>query len=223
LPPAVRLDPDPRPDESTVEVPGAVGLDKISTSADEHRNTKGQTTQEVARFEELLTPQSNTVDEELAYRRADAAGDAPAATNLGVLLEQKGDRKGAVAAYRRADRRGDVNGSFNLGCLLAELGDVTGAVAALRRADERGDPAAASNLGVLLEQQGDLCGALNAYQRADNRGDANGSFNLGLLLSARGDLAGARAAYQRAAEKGDAEVGERARSALQELNGDPGS
>jgi TPR repeat protein len=141
-----------------------------------------QPPRECARLEEVLTPAE--VDAELeSYRRADAAGDAQAATNLGVRFEEKGDFEAALAAYRRAERRGDVNGSFNLGCLLAEMGDLPGAKAALGRADERGDAAAASNLGVLLEEEGDVDGALAAYRRAAERGDGAGAYNLRLLLA----------------------------------------
>lgn len=182
----------------------------------ERLSNAAEPAQEYARLEEVLTPKP--IDHELeACLRADAAGDPQGATNVGVLLEEKGDLQGALAAYRRADRRGDVNGTFNLGCLLAEMGDQSGAQAALRSADERGDGAAASNLGVLLEGEGDLAGAFAAYHRGDERGDANAAYNLGLLLAARGDLAGARAAYRRAAERGDAEIRERAVQAEAEI------
>lgn len=212
---AVGVDPEPPPgDSSNIEL-RAAGLepDKLSTSAEERLDKRARPLRGVARFEELLTKKK--VDPELAaLQRSDAAGDPHGATNLGVLLEKRGDLKGALAAYKRADRRGDVNGSFNLGCLLAEMGDLVGAQAALQRADERGDACGASNLGVLLERQGDLDGALAAYGRADDRGDAVGAFNLGLLLAARGDLADARAAYERAAERGDPEVEDQARAAI---------
>ncbi len=171
---------------------------------------------DVARLEDVLT--TKQVDPELAAcLQADAAGLPEGATNLGVLLEQRGDREGALAAYRRADRRGDINGTFNLGSLLAEMGDLEGARAALERADERGDAGAASNLGVLLEQQGDIDGAFAAYGRADERGDGAGALNLGLLLARRGDVAGARAAYQRAAERGDEDVAQRAAHAMAQI------
>ena len=171
---------------------------------------------DVARLEDVLSKKE--VDPELAAcLQADAAGDPQGATNLGVLLEQRGDVDGALAAYRRADRRGDVNGTFNLGCLLAEQGDLGGARSALQRADERGDAAAASNLGVLLEREGELEGALAAYRRGDERGDGAAALNLGLLLAARGDLDGARAAYRRAAQRDDPEVRERVAQAEAEI------
>jgi len=175
-----------------------------------------QPAREVARLEDVLTPRD--ADPELAAcLQADAAGEPQGATNLGVLLEERGDVQGALAAYRRADRRGDAVGAFNLGCLLAELGEEQDAVAAFRRADERGDSAAASNLGVLLEGQNDIDGALAAYRRGDERGDGTAAFNLGLLLAARGEHAGARAAYRRAVERGDSELRERAAQAAAEL------
>lgn len=85
--------------------------------------------------------------------------DPVAASNLGVLLEHRGDVAGAAAAYSRADARGDAAGAFNLGGLLAQRGDYAGAIAAYRRADERGAAGAAFRLGVLLKEHGDLSGA----------------------------------------------------------------
>jgi hypothetical protein len=208
-----RQDPGPGQNLGTRLREGALEADRISAGGDERAGQAGPPAREVARFEDVLSPAE--LDAELEpYRRADAAGDPEAATKLGVLLEQRGDIKGALAAYRRADRRGSVSGSFNLGCLLAEMGEVEEAKAALRRADERGDAAGASNLGVLLERQGDLDGALAAYRRADERGDAIGAFNLALLLVGRGDADGAQAAYRRAAELGVLELQELAASAV---------
>ena len=107
---------------------------------------------------------------ESAFRRATQRGDAASATNLGMLLEQRGDLAGAEAAYRRADERGDGNAAFNLGGLLAERNDLAGAEAAFKRADARGDAAGAFNLAVLLEDRDDLAGAEAAYRRARDRG-----------------------------------------------------
>lgn len=142
---------------------------------------------------------------ELAFREADERGDSAAASNLGVLLEQRGDRAGAEAAYRRADARGSADGAFNLAGLLVERGDVQGAINAYRRADLRGDATAASNLARLLASRGDGAGAEDAFSRAEQRGDASAAANLGVLLERRGDLRGAEAAYRRADAREDAD------------------
>jgi TPR repeat protein len=139
-----------------------------------------------------------------AYRRADQAGDANGAFNLGVLLEEQGDVTGAEAAYRRAEERGHAAALSNLGVLLEERGDLAGAEGAYRRADQRGDANGAFNLGVLLEEQGDVTGAEAAYRRADAQGHTAAAANLGVLLDELGDRAGAEKAYRRADERGDA-------------------
>ena len=51
---------------------------------------------------------------ELAYRRADELGHPRAPSELGALLEQRGEAAAALAAYRRADERQDAVGPFNL-------------------------------------------------------------------------------------------------------------
>ncbi len=110
-------------------------------------------------------------DAAAAHARADHPGEATAAFNLGVLLEERGDLAGAAAAYRRADEHGHGAAASNLGVLLEESGASAQAEAAYRRADQRGDAAAAFNLGVLLEERGDLADAEAAYRRADQRGN----------------------------------------------------
>jgi LPXTG-motif cell wall-anchored protein len=142
---------------------------------------------------------------EYAFRDADERGDAAAASNLGVLLEQRGDLPDAEAAYRRADSRGSAEGAFNLAGLLLELGDLEGAIAAYHRADERGDASAAATLGLVFLEQGDEDSARDAYSRADERGDAGAAVNLGVLCERRHDLAGAEAAYRRADSRGNAD------------------
>ena len=122
---------------------------------------------------------------EHALRDADERGDAVAASNLGVLLEQRGDLLDAEAAYRRADSRGSAEGAFNLAGLLLELGDLEGAIAAYHRADERGDASAAATLGLVALEQGDEDAARDAYNRADERGDAGAAVNLGVLCERR--------------------------------------
>jgi tetratricopeptide (TPR) repeat protein len=142
---------------------------------------------------------------QIASVAVDAGVAGAANMNLGVLLEEQGDKTGAKAAYQRADERGDADGACNLGGLLNEQGDKTGAEAAWRRADERGHPGGACNLGVLLDEQGDKTGAEAAWRRADERGDAGGAYNLGLLLDEQGDKTGAEAAWLRADERGHAD------------------
>jgi O-antigen/teichoic acid export membrane protein/tetratricopeptide (TPR) repeat protein len=178
------------------------------------------------------TSVSETEDAAWTYRRADAAGDAGGAFNLGVLLHQRGDFVAAAAAYERAELRGDRDAAFNLGTLLYEQGDLDGAEAAWRRCLRRQHVPAAANLGFLLERRGDLEGARAAYaaaerwadaerapsgveepvsptedaelnRRADAAGDARGAFNLGVLLHQRRDFAAAAAAYERAELRGD--------------------
>jgi peptidoglycan hydrolase-like protein with peptidoglycan-binding domain len=153
-----------------------------------------------------------------AYRRADQAGHAAAASNLGVLLEQDGALREAEAAYRRADERGDATAALNLGMLLESRGALAEAEAAYRRADERGNGAAASNLGVLLEERGASAEAEGVYRRADRRGDATAAFNLAVLLEERGELLEAEGAYGRAEHRGSAEVASIARAARVDLH-----
>jgi peptidoglycan hydrolase-like protein with peptidoglycan-binding domain/TPR repeat protein len=136
---------------------------------------------------------------------AEDQDDAVAASNLGVLLERRGDLAGAEASYRQADARGSADGAFNLAGLLLERGDVEAAMAAYHRADERGDAMAAATLGLLLLEQGDEVAALDAYARADERGDVGSAVNLGVLCERRGDLVGAEAAYRRADARGSAD------------------
>ncbi len=169
---------------------------------------------------------------EVTYRRADAAGDAGGAFNLGVLLHQQREFAAAAAAYERAERRGDRDATFNLGVLLYEQGDLDGAERAWRRCLRHHHVQAAANLGFLLQRRGDLEGAHVAkaaaerwaametlpstvqapasisphdelsYRLADAAGEAEGAFNLGVLLHQR-DSAAAAAAYERAEQRGD--------------------
>ena len=142
---------------------------------------------------------------ELAFVQPDERGDSVAASNLGVLLEQRGDTPGAEAAYRQADASGSADGAFNLAGLLLERGDLEGALAAYHRADNRGDAAAAAMLGLVFLEQGDEDAAYDAYSRADQRGDAGAAVNLGVLRERRDDQVGAEAAYRRADTRGSAD------------------
>ncbi len=169
---------------------------------------------------------------EATYRRADAAGEAGGAFNLGVLLHQQREFAAAAAAYERAEQRGDRDAAFNLGVLLYEQGDLDGAEAAWRRCLRHQHVQAAANLGFLLQRRGDLEGAHVAkaaaerwatetlpstvetpasvsphaeltYRLADAVGEPEGAFDLGVLLHQRREFAAAAAAYERAEQRGD--------------------
>jgi TPR repeat protein len=107
--------------------------------------------------------------EELSYSRADQAGAASGAFNLGALLHQQGDTVGAAAAYERAEQRGDLDAAFNLGVLLYEVGDLDGAEAAWRRSAGRGHTRAAENLDFLLRHRHELEIAGVAREEGDDR------------------------------------------------------
>ncbi|MGO9956652.1 MAG: hypothetical protein ACLP50_11815 [Solirubrobacteraceae bacterium] len=148
-----------------------------------------------------------SVRAERAWRRGEAGEDprlaAAAATNLGLLLHERGDSDAAEPYFRRGDEYGLPEGSYNLGVILQRREDLAGAEAAFRRADERGDPIGTYALGVILRQREDLPGAEAAFLRADERGDGGAANDLGALLARRGDPVAAEAAFRRADERGD--------------------
>jgi tetratricopeptide (TPR) repeat protein len=173
-----------------------------------------------------------------AHERALAIGEgifgpnhpkvATAVNNLGDVLQDLGDLKGAKAHYERAlaideaaygpdhpEVATDVN---NLGLVLQDLGDLAGAKAHYERAlaiDEAAfgpnHPKVAirmNNLGGVLWAQGDLAGARAHLERALSIDEADYGRdhpkvairvnNLGAVLRTQGDLAGARGHYERA-------------------------
>ncbi len=100
----------------------------------------------------------------VAWRRAAALDHADAMSNLGVLLEERGDidgEDGAEAWWRRAAALDHADAMYNLGVLLKERGDIDGedgAEAWYRRAAALDHADAMSNLGVLLNERGDIDG-----------------------------------------------------------------
>ncbi|HWE13542.1 MAG TPA: hypothetical protein VG365_08530, partial [Solirubrobacteraceae bacterium] len=90
---------------------------------------------------------------EEAYREADEAGDAQAATKLGLILESRGRRDEAFEAYARADERGDGRGAFRLGMLLSRQDRWDEAQAAWERAEQRGMDLAGLDLETELRRQ----------------------------------------------------------------------
>ena len=125
-------------------------------------------------------------------------------TNLGHILEERGDSERALELYREAIRVEDraEMAHYNLGSSLARSGRIEEGVRHLRRAVEL-EPrftAAQMNLGNALAARGDLDAAIACYRAAtlaDPRA-ADAHRNLGVALLARGDLEGAIAALRRA-------------------------
>jgi Flp pilus assembly protein TadD len=136
----------------------------------------------------------------LALRRQSAA----LWNNLGMVLDELGDLRGARAAFRQALRlkKDAAKAHNNLGATLFKLGDLKGAGAAFRRALRlRPDfPEAHANIGSILQEQGDLKGAVAAFRRALRlRKDSPGfHFNLGNVLHKQGDRKAAIAHYREA-------------------------
>ncbi len=130
--------------------------------------------------------------------------DAPAHFNLGLILFESGDVRGAIAACREAIRlRPDAaEAHSNLGLALRESGDVRGAIAAHREAIrlKPDDAEAHTNLGNALSSSGDVRGAIAAHREAIRlKPDlAAAHSNLGIALHESGDVRGAIAAYREA-------------------------
>ncbi|MEV0773798.1 tetratricopeptide repeat protein, partial [Nocardia salmonicida] len=126
----------------------------------------------------LIAQRGDLVEAESWFRKAVEAGDNDAMnnlglppellgkfaktiarntiTNLGFLLEQRGDLDEAEAWFRTAIEAGDNDAMTNLGLLLERRGDLVEAEAWFRTAIEAGDNDAMTNLGLLLERRGDL-------------------------------------------------------------------
>jgi tetratricopeptide (TPR) repeat protein len=101
-----------------------------------------------------------------AYRRALAldSGHADALVNLGRLLHESGDARGAEEHYRRAlaARPGDATAAFNLGVALEDLGRLEKALEAYEKAAtlEPDNADAHYNAASLYERQGRVQDAL---------------------------------------------------------------
>ena len=109
---------------------------------------------------------ANAEVDESALRERDAAGDAVAARELGVLLQDRHELDEAEAAFSRAGERGDVVALGKLAILIdVHRDDPPRAEAAYRRADELGSVDGAGNVGRILRERGDLRGAEEAFKR----------------------------------------------------------
>jgi TPR repeat protein len=136
-------------------------------------------------------------------RRADRAGDAQAAFDLGRVLGEHQRWEEAEDAYRRADARGHPRAATVLGTLLFQRGDHHGAMEAFARGMDRGEADAAHSLGSMLAERGDTHQAEGAYARAVDLGSRDAPANLGTLRFDRGDLRGAEEAYRIGDERGN--------------------
>jgi tetratricopeptide (TPR) repeat protein len=87
---------------------------------------------------------------ERTWRRGLELGHGAAASNLGVLLQERGDLDGAEDAWRRGLELGHGAAAHNLGVLLQERGDLKAAVAALKHAAASEDAGAAQRARRLL-------------------------------------------------------------------------
>jgi len=126
--------------------------------------------------------------------------------NLGEVLRELGDVRGAVECYRRAL---ELDGGYtqarnNLGMALQQLGDLQGAADCFRQAldEEPGVAHLHNNLGVAEQALGNLDAAIASFRRSlelDAK-HAEASNNLGAALHARGDLDDAEAALRAALE-----------------------
>ncbi len=134
--------------------------------------------------------------------------NARAHYNLGLALQSKRDRAGALKAFRRAAslEPGFVEAHNNIGGLLLEEGDrLDEAIRALKKAITLNPnvPDAHNNMAVALKRRGKLDDALAAIERALAVDGAHApSLNTrATILLEQGDPAGAKTALRRALKR----------------------
>ena len=132
-----------------------------------------------------------------------------AAYNLGTILEQQGDRQGAIRSYRAAAKLApfDVDSLLNLGsALLAEGRDnaaVHTYITAAELEEGRNDPSVHYGLSLAMDTRGavgDLDAAKDALDRALSL-DPNAAaarVHAGVMAERRGDYSAAAGAYKTA-------------------------
>ena len=124
-------------------------------------------------------------------------------SNLGILLAQRGDVRGAIDAYKQAFELGVIDSQVNLGHLLLEKDKKREAREAFERADEHGSAAGAYWLGsLMLDVRDDFADVEIVLLRAEERGHENAAFRLAGAYTDRNELDKADAAYRRADELG---------------------
>jgi tetratricopeptide (TPR) repeat protein len=129
-------------------------------------------------------------------------------SNLGVLLAQRGDLRGAVDAYNQAFELGVVDSQVNLGHLLLERGKKREAREAFERADKHGSAAGSYELGCLMLDVGDdFADAEVVLLRAEERGHEGAVIRLARAYEERKEPDKAEAANRRAADEVGSVVG----------------
>jgi tetratricopeptide (TPR) repeat protein/tRNA A-37 threonylcarbamoyl transferase component Bud32 len=146
--------------------------------------------------------------EAVGYYRAALAsrpGTAAVYNNLGNVLQDKGDLKGAIDAYQQALALAPkfAWAHFNLGLALESQGNPDGAITHYKKAIEIDpkDAQAHYNVGAILcDVKKDYKGAIRKFKKAiaivPKYADAH--FSLGNALKAQGELDEAITAYQKA-------------------------
>jgi hypothetical protein len=127
-------------------------------------------------------------------------------SNLGVLLAQRGDFRGAIDAYREAFELGVVDAQVNLGSLLWDKGRKREAREAFELADAHGSADGSYRLGSLMLEVGDdLADAEVVLCRAEERGHPGAAIRLAHAFEQRRELDKAETTYRRADESGSME------------------
>ena len=140
---------------------------------------------------------------QLAWSQAADHGDPGAMSNLGVLLDERGEVTEAEDWYRKAADLGHPAAMYNLGVHLEERGEETEAEDWYRKAADLRFPAAMTNLGVLLNNRGEETEAEDWYRKAADLGDPGAMYRLGVLLNERRELTEAEEWSRKAADLGD--------------------
>ena len=142
-------------------------------------------------------------DDERSLRLAAEQGDAKAANNLGVTLDQRGEMEEAERWYRKAAEQGYAEAANNLGVCLEQRQEMQEAERWYRVAAEQGHAQAAGNLGVCLCNRGETADGESWLRRSASQGFAVAMRNLAFFAYARGEMDEARRLLTEAVAMGD--------------------
>jgi len=119
------------------------------------------------------------------YRLALDAGMADAASDLGLLNQQRGDLQMAEKFYEDARRNGSAEGAHRLAKLHHRRGDLVKARDLYEEARRGGSAEAACELGMLADELGDISRAEELFWEARRGGDKDAAYLLGALNMCR--------------------------------------